>query len=106
MITIDKLKKNFGEKIAVDIEHYEINQGDMLGLVGNNGAGKTTLFRLMLDLLKADNGKVVINDIDVSLNEDWKAFTGAFIDSGFFFFFLTPEEYFYFIGKMYGLKRR
>ena len=30
MITIDKLKKNFGEKIAVDIEHYEINQGDML----------------------------------------------------------------------------
>ena len=49
MITIDKLKKNFGEKIAVDIEHYEINQGDMLGLVGNNGAGKTTLFRLMLN---------------------------------------------------------
>ena len=32
MIIIDKLKKNFGEKIAVDIEHYEINQGDMLGL--------------------------------------------------------------------------
>ena len=106
MITIDKLKKNFGEKIAVDIEHYEINQGDMLGLVGNNGAGKTTLFRLMLDLLKADNGKVVINDIDVSLNEDWKAFTGAFIDSGFLIDYLTPEEYFYFIGKMYGLDRK
>lgn len=34
MITIDKLKKNFGEKIAVDIEHYEINQGDMLGIGG------------------------------------------------------------------------
>ena len=82
MIIIDKLKKNFGEKIAVDIEHYEINQGDMLGLVGNNGAGKTTLFRIMLDLLKADDGKVIINDIDV-----------------------TPEEYFYFIGKMYGLKK-
>ena len=47
MITIDKLKKNFGEKIAVDIEHYEINQGDMLGLVGNNGAGKTTIFNLL-----------------------------------------------------------
>ena len=105
MIIIDKLKKNFGEKIAVDIEHYEINQGDMLGLVGNNGAGKTTLFRLMLDLLKADNGKVVINDIDVSLNEDWKSITGAFIDDGFLIDYLTPEEYFYFIGKMYGLKK-
>ena len=47
MIIINKLKKNFGEKIAVDIEHYEINQGDMLGLVGNNGAGKTTLLSLI-----------------------------------------------------------
>ena len=104
-ITIDKLKKNFGEKVAVDIEHYEINQGDMLGLVGNNGAGKTTLFRLMLDLLKADDGKVIINDIDVSQSEDWKSITGAFIDDGFLIDYLTPEEYFYFIGKMYGLKK-
>ena len=105
MITIDKLKKNFGEKVAVDIEHYEINQGDMLGLVGNNGAGKTTLFRLMLDLLKADDGKVIINDIDFSQSEDWKSITGAFIDDGFLIDYLTPEEYFYFIGKMYGLKK-
>ena len=105
MITIDKLKKNFGEKVAVDIEHYEINQGDMLGLVGNNGAGKTTLFRLMLDLLKADDGKVIINDIDVSRSEDWKSITGAFIDDGFLIDYLTPEEYLYFIGKMYGLKK-
>jgi len=105
MITIDKLKKNFGEKIAVYIEHYEINQGDMLGLVGNNGAGKTTLFRIMLDLLKADDGKVIINDIDVSQSEDWKSITGAFIDDGFLIDYLTPEEYFYFIGKMYGLKK-
>ena len=105
MIIIDKLKKNFGEKIAVDIEHYEINQGDMLGLVGNNGAGKTTLFRIILDLLKADDGKVIINDIDVSQSEDWKSITGAFIDDGFLIDYLTPEEYFYFIGKMYGLKK-
>ena len=105
MIIINKLKKNFGEKIAVDIKHYEINQGDMLGLVGNNGAGKTTLFRIMLDLLKADDGKVIINDIDVSQSEDWKSITGAFIDDGFLIDYLTPEEYFYFIGKLYGLKK-
>ncbi len=105
MISINNLQKKFGEKLAVNIDHYEINQGDMLGLVGNNGAGKTTLFRLMLDLLKADNGNVVINEIDVSQSEDWKNFTGAFIDDGFLIDYLTPEEYFYFIGKMYGLKK-
>ena len=91
--------------MSVDIEHYEINQGDMLGLVGNNGAGKTTLFRIMLDLLKADDGKVIINDIDVSQSEDWKSITGAFHWRGFLIDYLTPEEYFYFIGKMYGLKK-
>ena len=106
MITINKLQKNFGEKKAVDIENYIINQGEMLGLVGNNGAGKTTLFRLILDLLKTDAGNVTINDIDVSKSEEWKKFTGAFIDDGFLIDYLTPEEYFYFIGKMYGLKKK
>lgn len=105
MITIDNLQKSFGDKTAVDIDNYTIQQGDMLGLVGNNGAGKTTLFRLILDLLKADHGKVTINDIDVSQSEEWKIGTGAFIDDGFLISYLTPEEYFYFIGKMYGLKK-
>ena len=48
---------------------------------------------------------MIINDIDVSQSEDWKSITGAFIDDGFLIDYLTPEEYFYFIGKMYGLKK-
>ncbi|KAA6319591.1 ABC transporter ATP-binding protein [termite gut metagenome] len=105
MITINNLQKSFGEKKAIDIDNYSINQGDMIGLVGNNGAGKTTLFRLILDLLKADNGAVTVNGIDVSRSEDWKTFTGAFIDDSFLIDYLTPEEYFYFIGKMYGMSK-
>ena len=68
MIIIDKLKKNFGEKIAVDIEHYEINQGDMLGLVGNNGAGKTTLLNMLYLVKKPRKGvlKVFGNNINFS----------------------------------------
>lgn len=105
MIQIRDLQKNFGEKRAVCIENYDIAQGDMLGLVGNNGAGKTTLFRLILDLLQADRGNVTINGVDVCKSEEWKKFTGAFIDDGFLIDYLTPEEYFYFIGRMYGLKK-
>lgn len=41
MITIHNLRKNFGTQTAVNIENYTINQGEMVGLVGNNGAGKT-----------------------------------------------------------------
>ncbi len=105
MILIENLQKKFGEKIAVNIEHYTLDDGDMLGLVGNNGAGKTTLFRLLLDLLKADGGHIQINGIEVSQSEEWKSTTGAFIDEGFLIDYLTPEEYFHFIGKMYGLNQ-
>ena len=103
MIEITDLQKNYGSKRAIDIERYTIADGDMLGLVGNNGAGKTTLFRLILDLVKADRGSVAIQGTDVTRTEDWKDITGAYIDDGFLIDYLTPEEYFYFIGRMYGL---
>lgn len=105
MIQITNLQKNFGNKKAVDIESYTVRKGDMLGLVGNNGAGKTTLFRLILDLLQADKGNVTVDGTDTSKSEEWKNITGAFIDDGFLIDYLTPEEYFYFIGRMYGLKK-
>ena len=110
MITIKDLKKVFGETVASDIPSLTINDGDILGLVGNNGAGKTTLFRMLLDLLKADEGEVTLScpatteseavSVNPALSEQWKEWTGAYIDDGFLIDFLTPEEYFAFIGKI------
>ena len=110
MITISNLKKQFGETCACDIPSFTINNGDILGLVGNNGAGKTTLFRMLLDLLKADEGEVTLScpatteseavAVNPALSEQWKEWTGAYIDDGFLIDFLTPEEYFAFIGKI------
>ncbi len=114
-INISNLKKTFGDKTAVSIPDFTINDGDMLGLVGNNGAGKTTLFRLMLDLIKADEGTVTMSiksqdgtyeEINPAESEDWKVSTGAYIDEGFLIDFLTPEEYFRFIGKVNGLSEQ
>ena len=100
MITISNLKKAFGSTVACDIENFTVNDGDILGLVGNNGAGKTTLFRMLLDLLKPDEGEVALSGINPAQSEEWKATTGSFIDEGFLIDFLTPEEYFAFIGKI------
>lgn len=105
MITVSNLLKKFGDKTAVDIPELTINDGDILGLVGNNGAGKTTLFRLMLDLLSADSGEITINGINPAASEDWKQLVGAYIDEGFLIDFLTPEEYFEFVGKVNGLTK-
>ena len=111
MISLDDLQKRFGAIIAVDIKSHIINQGDIFGLVGNNGAGKTTLLRLMLDLLKPERGQVLSKTIQVYQSEHWKKYTGSFIDNNFLIEFLTSEEYFDFIGFVYGvepalLKRR
>jgi ABC-2 type transport system ATP-binding protein len=105
MITINNIKKAFGETIASNIPSFTINDGDILGLVGNNGAGKTTLFRMLLDLLKPDEGEVKLDGVNPAETESWKAFTGAYIDEGFLIDFLTPEEYFAFIGKITDMKQ-
>jgi ABC-2 type transport system ATP-binding protein len=104
-IQINNLVKRFGEKTALDVSELNLEKGTLLGIVGNNGAGKTTLFRLILDLLKADSGYVLSKGLDVSKSEDWKIYTGSFIDNRFLVDFLTPEEYFYFVGGTYGLNK-
>jgi ABC-2 type transport system ATP-binding protein len=104
-IQIENLVKRFGKQVAIDIPQLNIEQGSLVGIVGNNGAGKTTLFRLILDLLKADMGHVLSNDVDVSKSEDWKTYTGSFLDNRFLIDFLMPEEYFYFVGETYNMTK-
>ncbi len=103
MIIINNLQKKFGETVACNIDRFTINNGDILGLVGNNGAGKTTLFRLLLDLLQPDEGSVSIDDVNPAESETWKNHVGAYIDEGFLIDFLTPEEYFSFLGRISGM---
>lgn len=103
MITISNLKKQFGETKACDIPTFTIYDGDILGLVGNNGAGKTTFFRMILDLLQPDEGLVDVNGINPALSEEWKQLVSAYIDEGFLIDYLTPEEYFSFLGKISGM---
>ncbi|MCQ2974182.1 MAG: ABC transporter ATP-binding protein [Bacteroidales bacterium] len=105
MLEIKNLKKIFGTKTAVDISELKIEKGETIGLVGNNGAGKTTLFRLMLDLYQATEGEVLSKGANVANSEDWKNYTGAFVDNGFLIDFLTPEEYFEFVGNVRGLSK-
>ena len=106
MIKATNLTKNYGEQRAVDIPELIIPDGTILGLVGNNGAGKTTLFRLLLDLIKATDGEVGLSKPDdcelmnPAQCEDWKHFVGAYVNEGFLIDFLSPEEYFLFVGKV------
>jgi ABC-2 type transport system ATP-binding protein len=103
MITVNNLKKQYKEAVVLDVESLEIPKSECFGLVGNNGAGKTTLFRIMLDLVRASAGHVLLDDIDVSKNEDWKGRVGAYLDEHMLLSYLTPDEYFETLRKIHQL---
>ena len=106
MIEIQNLVKKYSSQTVLDIGFLKIPAGQTFGLIGNNGAGKTTLFSCLLDLIKPTKGKVINNQVDVSISEDWKSFTTAFLDETFLIGYLMPEEYFYFIGELRGLSKQ
>lgn len=105
IIEINKLVKVYGRKTVLNIEHLQINEGETVGLVGNNGAGKTTLFRILLDLIRPESGEVLSKGVKVANSEHWKAYTSSYLDEGFLIDYLTPEEYFAFIGSLQNMSK-
>jgi len=105
MIQVNNLSKIYNGITVLNIPELKINKGESFGLVGNNGAGKTTFFRLILDLIRANSGNILSNGEDVSKDETWKSYTGSYLDEAFLIDFLTPEEYFQFIGDINGLSK-
>lgn len=105
MIITKELSKKYGGITVLNVPSLEIPNGQVFGLVGNNGAGKTTYFNLLLDLIKPTTGTISNNEIRVDKSEDWKPFTSAFIDESFLIGYLTPEEYFSFIGELRGMNK-
>jgi ABC-2 type transport system ATP-binding protein len=103
MITITNLSKVYSGAKVLDIPELIISAGESFGLVGNNGAGKTTMFRLILDLIRPESGYVLSKESDVSKSENWKIYTGSYLDRNFLIDFLTPEEYFEFNGRIRGM---
>lgn len=102
MIEVKGLKKVYKTTTVVGVESLTIGNNESFGLVGNNGAGKTTLFRMMLDLVKATEGVVTIDGKNVQGNDEWKKQVGSFLDEGFLIPYLTPNEYFRFVGNLHG----
>lgn len=104
-INIRNLVKQYGKNTVLNIPELTIGSGELVGLVGNNGAGKTTLMRLILDLIEATEGTIEVGGMRVTEDASWKQTTGSFIDGRFLIDFYTPEEYFGFIARVYGLSK-
>ena len=65
-ISTKGLVKKYGSRTVVNHVSFEVNQGEIVGLLGPNGAGKTTSFYQVVGLIKPDEGKVFLNDLDIT----------------------------------------
>ncbi len=62
----ENLKKSFDSRLVVKAVNIEINQGEIVGLLGRNGAGKTTIFQMIVGLLKPDSGEIYLGEKRIS----------------------------------------
>ena len=74
-VVIDHIVKSYSTKkdkvIAVDDLSFEVEKGELFGIIGPDGAGKTSLFRIMATLLVQDSGRASIDGLDTV--KDYKA---------------------------------
>ena len=66
ILKLEKLSLKFGKKVILDNLDFELNQGQILGLLGPNGVGKSTIFNLIMGLIKPDFGSIIINSEKVN----------------------------------------
>ena len=66
ILKLEKLNLKFGKKIILDNLNLQLNNGQILGLLGPNGVGKSTIFNLIIGLIKPDFGSITINSEKVN----------------------------------------
>ena len=104
MLKIEHFTKKYGDKIAVDDLSLTVEDGQICAFIGHNGAGKTTTLKAIAGIIGFDNGKILINDIDIQ-HEPMKAKTQlAYLpDNPDLYEHLKGIEYLNFIADVFGL---
>jgi len=104
MITVERLRRSFGDLVAVDDVSFEVRDGEILGLLGPNGAGKTTTLNMISGVLKPDSGRVLVDGHDIWLEPILvKRHLGVVPQEVAVYEDLTARDNLSFWGSLYGL---
>ncbi len=105
-ITAENLSKHYGSFVALSNLNLKIEGSKCVGFLGPNGAGKTTTLKIFTDMIRASEGRALINGIDVHINKK-KALgsVGALIESPEIYPALTPREALSMVAEIRGLPR-
>jgi ABC-2 type transport system ATP-binding protein len=104
LVQVNGVTKSFGYKIALKDVTFSVPSGQICGLLGPNGAGKTTLFRLLMGILKATEGKLLIDERDAFDDRvEVKRLIGFLPDEPIFYSYLSGYEVLELSAAMHGL---
>ncbi|MDO4173136.1 MAG: ABC transporter ATP-binding protein [Eubacteriales bacterium] len=102
-LTIDRLTKQYKNKIAVDRVSLQLHEG-VYGLLGANGAGKTTLMRMICGILKPTGGTVALDGMDVS-TEEYRAQLGYLPQDFGYYPDFTGMDFLLYLAALKGLTK-
>ena len=102
-LKIEKVRKSFGDKIAVDNLNMVVKPGEVMGLIGQNGAGKTTTFRMILNFISADQGRITWKDGPI--NQEIKQKIGFLPEERGLYQKMTVEDQILYFAELHGMKR-
>ena len=104
MLSLSHVTKHFGEKTAVDDVSFSVAPGEVFSLIGSNGSGKTTLLKMVVGLLRPDQGIISVNQDDtVEEPLKTKSLIGYIPDEPAAWPGMTGEEFLHFVGALYGV---
>lgn len=106
MLQISDLSIKFKDKEVLKGLNLNVPTNSVFGFVGKNGAGKTTTMKIILGLLKPDNGKVYVNGEEVSYGyTHTNKYIGFLPDVPEFYSFMTAEEFLKFCAEITEIKK-
>lgn len=106
MITLENVTKRYGEKTAVDAVDIDVHAGEIFGFLGPNGAGKTTAIKMIVGLLRPDEGKITLDGIDVLRDPlEAKRHLSYVPDNPEIYNKMTGQQYLHFLASVYGITK-
>ena len=103
-LSVDRLSKQYKNKIAVDRVSFTLSEG-VTGLLGANGAGKTTLMRMMTGILVPTSGEITADGIAVQ-TEEYRSLLGYLPQDFGYYPEFTAKEFIQYIAALKGLEKR
>jgi ABC-2 type transport system ATP-binding protein len=105
VVSVERLGKRYGSRQAVDDVSFEVNEGEVVGLLGPNGSGKTTILRILTGYLRPSEGTVRIDGFDVVRDgHQARARVGYVPENAPLYDHMRVDEFLHFMGRLRGMR--